>query len=142
MHNLCDFALIDIGDDSSNVNLVDFAKENGNWDLNKHFQVLPLDCVDRLALIMALENCLGEDSVACSLTTIGKFSVKMAHSIFLLSNNSSNRNLFQVVWKLESPQRLKSFLWLAGNNALLTNANKVRRHLTTQANCPICGATE
>ena len=94
VHNLSAFALIDIDDDNLNVKVADFVRENGSWDLDKLLQVLPPDCVDLLAPMKALENCLGEDSVAWSLSSTGEFSVKSAHSIFHLPNDFSNRNLF------------------------------------------------
>ncbi|CAN1308034.1 Putative ribonuclease H protein At1g65750 [Linum perenne] len=44
------------------------------------------------------------------------------------------------VWKWEGPYRIKSFLWLAVHGRLLTNSERVRRHLATSAACPRCGA--
>ena len=47
----------------------------------------------------------------------------------------SNSN---VSGSFEAPQRLRSFLWLAANEALLANYNSLRRGLTDVAVCPLC----
>ena len=85
---------------------------------------------------------LGEDTVAWSLSLKRDFSIKSTYGIILSFGDNGNRNLFQAIWKLEAAQRLKSFLWLAANDALLTNANKVRRNLTSQVDCAIYGEKE
>ena len=76
MHNLSDFPLMEVGENSTNVKVADFVKDNGSWDLEKLLQVLPQDCGDLLAPMKDPENCLGEDSIAWSLSTIGEFSIK------------------------------------------------------------------
>ncbi|KAK8678981.1 hypothetical protein V6N13_144456 [Hibiscus sabdariffa] len=49
------------------------------------------------------------------------------------------------VWKavagFRGLQRIKSFLWLLAKDRLMTNAERVQRHLTSIAHCYACGAS-
>ena len=114
--------------------VADYATENGNWYKEKLLRVLPPDCVDLLIPVKAPETNAGEDIVAWSLTTSGEFSIKTADSICCDIGKSGNRKLFRAIWQLEAPQRLRSFLRLAANNALLTDTNR--------AGCVSCGGIE
>ena len=42
------------------------------------------------------------------------------------------------MWKIRAPQRLKSFMWLALNDALLTNRARYRRGLAANDTCALC----
>jgi len=42
------------------------------------------------------------------------------------------------LWKINIPQRYKTFLWLTLWDRLLTNANRGRRQLTNYPLCPLC----
>ncbi|KAK9025335.1 hypothetical protein V6N11_038204 [Hibiscus sabdariffa] len=42
------------------------------------------------------------------------------------------------VWKLQVPQRVRVFLWLALHRRLLTNVERTRRHLTSMDHCECC----
>lgn len=44
-------------------------------------------------------------------------------------------NKWGTVWKLQAPQRVKSFLWLVLRGSILTNAERYRRHMTEDAAC-------
>ena len=84
VHNLSDFAIIDIGDDSTNVKVADFVKDTGSWDIEKLLKVLPPDCVDLLAPMKAPESCLGQDSIAWFLSTTGEFLIKSAYPMMVV----------------------------------------------------------
>ena len=43
------------------------------------------------------------------------------------------------MWKIRTPQRLKIFLWLVVNDALLTNVSRMKKGLSGSNVCPICG---
>lgn len=69
----------------------------------------------------------------------GAVSISSAYSLLSQSGRPQGFNkLFQVIWSLARPQRLRSFLWLVANDALLTNCNRVRRRLTEDDNCCCC----
>lgn len=46
------------------------------------------------------------------------------------------------VWKLQVPQRIRFFLWLALHNRLMTNVNRFIRKLSDDPRCLACGEVE
>ncbi|KAK7273124.1 hypothetical protein RIF29_14170 [Crotalaria pallida] len=46
------------------------------------------------------------------------------------------------LWKWQGPQRIGILLWKMLNDALLTNENRRRRHLTVDDGCPLCNGNE
>ncbi|CAL1413350.1 unnamed protein product [Linum trigynum] len=47
--------------------------------------------------------------------------------------------IWRALWKVPSMHRVRTFLWLAARPRLLTNAERHRRHLTSNPTCKICG---
>ena len=41
---------------------------------------------------------------------------------------------------MRAPQRVKSFMWLVINDALLTNCARLKRNMTANDTCAICGS--
>ncbi|CAN1147966.1 Putative ribonuclease H protein At1g65750, partial [Linum perenne] len=57
----------------------------------------------------------------------------------ILRKSSSEAGVsWDKIWKWEGPFRVKSFLWLAIHGRLLTNSERVRRHLAASPACPRC----
>ena len=50
-----------------------------------------------------------------------------------------NRCLWRLIWKWPGPQRIRTFLWLAVKERLLTNKKRARRHLISFCYCEWCG---
>lgn len=46
------------------------------------------------------------------------------------------------LWKLRLPQRIRFFLWLVFRDRLMSNTNRVLRHLIQDPSCSVCGAQE
>ncbi|CAA7016119.1 unnamed protein product [Microthlaspi erraticum] len=70
----------------------------------------------------------------------GKFSVKSAYA--LVTRNDAPRvnmeEFFRRIWKVEEPERVRFFLWLAGTQSVMTNLERKRRHLCESDICTIC----
>ncbi|CAL1372638.1 unnamed protein product [Linum trigynum] len=74
------------------------------------------------------------------LTENGGFSFRTAYEI--TDGNASpatKQPIWRSIWRTPTLQRVRSFLWLLNHNRLLTNAERARRHLTTNVACKICG---
>ncbi|MED6222845.1 hypothetical protein PIB30_068409 [Stylosanthes scabra] len=52
------------------------------------------------------------DQIAWLRSSNGSFSIKSAYSVYLDDVDESAADLFQKVWKLEAPQRLRTFCYL------------------------------
>jgi len=67
------------------------------------------------------------------------FSTKSVYD-FLNKDNSGNR--FKHVWKAKIPYKIKIFMWLVENNAVLTKGNLLKRHWVGSPTCHFCFENE
>ncbi|CAN1147578.1 Putative ribonuclease H protein At1g65750 [Linum perenne] len=87
----------------------------------------------------------GEDGWAWSSGKDGKFTIKAAYELVanVNSNTTTTPVLWKKIWGWKGPNRVRHFLWLAGNDRLLTNEQRVKRRHAADPNCSICpGHTE
>ena len=117
--------------------MADYVTVEGSGDMIKISQVLHENCMDLFVPIKPPEENLGEDTITWLLTSSGEFTIKSACEAQV--TQGSDKRIFQQIWKTQAPQRVRSFLWLMASDALLTNENRTRRHLTHSAICSICG---
>ncbi|KAL4359627.1 hypothetical protein AHAS_Ahas08G0096300 [Arachis hypogaea] len=117
--------------------LIDFLDVSGQWDVRKLQEVLPEDIVKRIVGISPPSPWKEADYLAWSSSPDGQFSIKSAYQNLMESQITTNR-IFRLVWMWQGPERVKTFLWLVAHNAILTNAERRRRHLTMDGTCPRC----
>jgi ribonuclease HI/ribosomal protein L37AE/L43A len=89
-----------------------------------------------------------EDRLIWKGTPKGVFSVKSAYHLLKnlessqLAECSSRKNesrMWKTIWKLNLPNAEKVFFWRACQNILPTRENLVRKKITQDPSCPICG---
>nr|POE82603.1 putative serine/threonine-protein kinase pbl5 [Quercus suber] len=79
----------------------------------------------------------------------GSYSVKSGYKLLMemeygndIGASSSSmgpmKSIWNGIWKLEVPNRIKLFMWHAGNDSLPTRVNLVCRKLLTESTCPLC----
>ena len=109
--------------------LADYVTRENTWDWEKLSTILPNDCLELLVPIKAPDPLAGQDVLGWFLTTDGKFSTKSTYDYLVDWNSVVRSRIFSQMWKIRAPQRLKSFMWLALNDVLLTNMARHRRGL-------------
>lgn len=70
----------------------------------------------------------------------GLFSVKSAYA-FLTRDRVPRPNmeaLYNRVWRLVAPERVRVFLWLVSHQVIMTNMERKRRHLSDNGVCSLC----
>ena len=82
----------------------------------------------------------------------GKFSVKSAYALAYeeqveqnrgdFSNTSMRKRVWRSIWQLKLPHKLRHFAWKAGRNILATKDNLIRRKITEDDACVLCGQLE
>ena len=122
--------------------VVDYVTPEGQWDFFKISQVLDQDCMELFVPLKPPEENLGKDRIAWLLTSSGEFTIKTACECYADQNHNANEKLFKQIWQVLAPQRVRSFLWLVANDALLTNVNIVRRHIAHDTTRVLCGTYE
>lgn len=84
----------------------------------------------------------GSPDLPCwSLSTDGLFSLKSAYGVAAEEpmDSSIQDPIFDSIWKWDGPKRYQAFLWKVAHERLLTNAERVRRHMALEDVCPRCG---
>ncbi|CAA7020915.1 unnamed protein product [Microthlaspi erraticum] len=85
-----------------------------------------------------------EDRLSWTGNPNGEFTVRSAYTL-LTENETPRQNMFdffQRVWRSAVPERVRFFLWLIGNQSVMTNAERKRRHLCDSDICPVYVAKE
>ena len=112
---------------SCNQKVANYATLSGDWDWYKLGQILAKDCLDILMPIKAPNGFAGPDCVAWFPNVSGEFNLKSAYGVWFDRKISGHARLFKELWWIKSPQRLKTFMWVVVNNALLANHTRFRR---------------
>ncbi|MFQ6651567.1 hypothetical protein Gotur_023843 [Gossypium turneri] len=84
----------------------------------------------------------GADSIAWKGAKDGVLTVSEAYARRVESTWDGKDPVWQQIWTLKCPQRVRSFLWLICKEKLLTNVERKRRTLTTDELCQICHAPQ
>ncbi|CAJ2643727.1 unnamed protein product [Trifolium pratense] len=88
-----------------------FSDNNGGWQLQEAVNMIPAYVIDQIQGCTAAADNLGEDRPSWPYSSNGVFAVKTAYD-FLLSTRTSDRVLWNNIWKWEGPQKIKaSYGW-------------------------------
>ncbi|CAN1761920.1 Putative ribonuclease H protein At1g65750 [Linum perenne] len=79
----------------------------------------------------------GEDDWCWGGESNGHFSIKSAYEL-LRSNVQAADTLWDKIWRWKGPARVNHFLWLAAQNKLLTNSQRVKRKIASDGSCGYC----
>ncbi|XP_061340875.1 myrcene synthase, chloroplastic-like [Gastrolobium bilobum] len=113
----------------------DCADPDGGWQWSKFNSFLSNEAVDAIAKVMPPSEGAGTDKVVWNLSSTGIFSIKTAYiSLSRQFDYDDSRN-WCLAWDWEGPQRIRAFLWLLMGENLLSNDQRVRRHLGEDATC-------
>lgn len=118
-------------EEDENRSVASYVNEDGSWRWEEIYNYLPHHICCKIHASPRPSNNLGPDSVTWRFNATGKFTAKSAYNMLCSSE-----------WKWEGPERIKTFLWLMMRGALLTNATRVRRHITLNGACHLCGKWE
>lgn len=123
-----------------NVTARDMWVVGGGWD---QARIAPFVTEEkRLELAAVVVDVVNESEyrLAWGQTKNGQFTVKTAYELTRRDDTprQNMRNLFRSMWHVVAPERVKIFLWLVGNQAIMTNAERYRRHLSGTNVCQVC----
>ncbi|XP_050216415.1 uncharacterized protein LOC126667478 [Mercurialis annua] len=108
-----------------------------NWDYIS--QLVPYSVLLHLAAIKPPAQHEGTDQPYWGLTSSGLFSVKSAYIVQDNDIWEEDNSKWRAVWNWPGAQRVRTMLWLAAKNRLMTNSERGRRHMTDETSCMICG---
>ena len=79
-----------------------------------------------------------EDGVCWGLSKDGKFSIKSTYNLIKSQLNLPQDAVWNSIWKLKIPPKIKAFVWLVYHGRILTNEERMRRGLTDNPMCHRC----
>nr|POE77153.1 putative ribonuclease h protein [Quercus suber] len=106
---------------------------------------LPHEASMIMAIPLSQEN--SEDLVFWPRNSNGKFSVKSGYKLLMecdlvdyptTSDLTLTKKVWNGIWSLQTPNRVKALLWRAGRDSLPTRANLKRRKLLNADSCTHC----
>ncbi|CAN1193376.1 Putative ribonuclease H protein At1g65750 [Linum perenne] len=126
----------------SEINLeesvAEFGDDMGGWDLHKLRLWLSDEGVVTVAGMAAPRDDRGDDGWAWGSENHVKFSIKSAYALITDTVRRQSEELWKVICRWKGPNRIRHFLWLAGNDRLLTNDQRTRRNFASDPMCPRC----
>lgn len=72
-------------------------------------------------------------------TNNGHFGTKSMYNLIASNYRGIENDTWEKLWKLQGPQRVRTFLWLSQHKKLLTNEQHVIRHLEDSMDCNLYG---
>ncbi|KAG7585508.1 Ribonuclease H domain [Arabidopsis thaliana x Arabidopsis arenosa] len=142
---LLNWATSPLPNEVMNKKLEDYWIVGVGWDVSQLGPYLPENIMKRLYAVV-IKGCPGlGDRLSWSGTSDGRFTVKFAYAI--LTHDATPRpdmeRFFKQVWSVVAQERIRVFLWLTGHQAIMTNVERVRRHMGESDVCQVCrGAVE
>ncbi|CAN1747316.1 Putative ribonuclease H protein At1g65750 [Linum perenne] len=112
----------------------------GDWAFESNDDFNPMDRVVDFVNGDEGREELGPDNGVWGDNHDGRFTVKSAYNLIANQRTPETGINWDKVWKWNGPYRIKAFLWLSVHERLLTNSERVRRHFSSSAVCPRCGA--
>ncbi|KAL4281030.1 hypothetical protein GQ457_03G026830 [Hibiscus cannabinus] len=132
---------IGVGDPAP-CNVASMACPTGQWDFARMSVLLPESILYRISAIRPPHPLLGNDAPSWRWMDNQNFSSKVTYDRVAREGDWIHHTDWKVIWKMVVPQRIRMFLWLAKSEKLLTNKERVRRHLIASPCCPICFPAE
>ncbi|XP_019200243.1 PREDICTED: uncharacterized protein LOC109193865 [Ipomoea nil] len=111
--------------------------QDRGWKWEKLADTLPQETLERIAGYRLTEEGIS-DEWGWGPGHRGHFSVKSAYDFITNSPVDAADTDWKRLWALRVPARVSMFLWLVKHGRILTNAERARRHLTSNDFCFRC----
>lgn len=121
-----------------------YWQEGVRWDMGRLSLYLPDQITHRLFAVVIKGIPGVEDNLSWKGNENGEFTVRSAYSVLTHDDRARPcmEHFFEKIWRVVAPERVRVFFWLVIHQVLLTNVERVRRHLSDSEVCQVCrGAT-
>lgn len=117
---------------------------NVGWKYELFADYFSTQVLGEIASHELMEDEEAVDEIYWNGSTNGGFTLGSALSIIRNEESDSESQAFiwSDVWKVQVPQRIRLFLWLATQDRLMTNGNRFLRQITDHPRCLVCGEVE
>ncbi|KAK8561554.1 hypothetical protein V6N12_048620 [Hibiscus sabdariffa] len=120
------------------LNFEDLLRYDRHWDVDRLSILLMPDAIPFIIGIPPpIVN--ANDTLSWNLTPTGTFSVSSAYAQLLESAWEAIDSKWSWIWSLAVTPRIRMFVWLTLKQRLMTNVERCRRGLSSNAPCLSCG---
>ncbi|KAE8680959.1 hypothetical protein F3Y22_tig00111358pilonHSYRG00126 [Hibiscus syriacus] len=120
------------------IMVVEMVDENGDWKWTLINRLLPQHIILRLMATMNLKKVQELDKPVWKWNPTRMFTVRSTYDLRAGHNSKATEKLWKVIARFEGIQRVKIFLWLVACGKILTNSDRVHRHMDNDNKCGIC----
>ncbi|KAK9034128.1 hypothetical protein V6N11_050306 [Hibiscus sabdariffa] len=113
--------------------------EYGQWQWELFEHKLPYSVLLRIASVKALARGRIPDRLCWGLTSNKQFTVCSTYEVRSPIHFGPDERVWSVIHRFKGSSRVRLFLWLLCHGRILTNDERVRRHLTIDGSCWFCG---
>lgn len=137
---LCDSTTLEIPGDILSLKAGDLWLTGTGWDMQR---IAPFvtDTVKLELAAVVVNTKLGKaDILSWGMNADGDFTVASAYR-FLTCDEGFKPNMsqfFRKIWRVRAPKRVRTFFWLVGNHGIMTNQERLRRHIGDTDICQVC----
>ncbi|KAK9047567.1 hypothetical protein V6N11_053406 [Hibiscus sabdariffa] len=129
-------------DATNHVSFGSVLTDDGEWDVAKLAMIFTDDALPYILGVKPPSPQDGPDRCIWRWTNHHGFELKSAYDRCAPPILENTDPLWNQIWKLQVPQRIRCFLWLASRQKLMTNLHRYRRTLTDDPFCPLCQEAE
>ncbi|KAJ8438829.1 hypothetical protein Cgig2_023021 [Carnegiea gigantea] len=116
--------------------------QHQGWRWDRFAEFLPQDILERIESQSIVPEEDNEDKLFWNGTTHGGFSIKSTLKIIRNDQEPTQRRLWELVWSLPEAHRIRVFIWLVVHDKVMTNVNRVSRHIAEDPSYKVCEAKE
>lgn len=101
--------------------VAELTDENYEWNIPLLKSLFEPEIVEEITTIHSPNEEFEEDKCMWRETNHGDFSISSAYRLLAGLNQSLNDEIWAKIWKLHTPEHVKSFVWLMKHESILTN---------------------
>lgn len=107
-----------------------------NWDILNG--VLPHFILERLASVFIIDDEQAVDTVCWKYDDFGSYTVSSAYDVASSNSSGVQDKVWDKIWKIKAPSRMKTFLWLVMRERFMCNVERQKMGFTTDTRCMLC----
>ncbi|XVF62794.1 hypothetical protein PTKIN_Ptkin09bG0036900 [Pterospermum kingtungense] len=85
-----------------------------------------------------MEDDHASDEIYWGQSVSGLFTVNSAYNLSTGIDSVHTDKFWEVIWHLQVPNRVRSFLWIVKHKRIMCNVERLRRGFTTNGGCAFC----
>ncbi|CAL1400519.1 unnamed protein product [Linum trigynum] len=122
--------------------VIDLWDPDQGWKVTEFEHLLPQATVDSIRSVLVDPMSTEDDTLIWKESSNGTFTTKSPYKSMDNPEQGYPDALWKKIWRLNTPERVRTFIWIAAKGCLATNSVRKYRHLTEDGKCSLCNEVE